>query len=106
MVHEADQYRKADEKRRDELGRLGAGHAGAAKWLGYVDKFALFPPELRRAMAWADLVHVCDQGNAMYMRYLQNKPHLLTCHDVLAIRSALGDVPEWLRARRAGSTSG
>jgi glycosyltransferase involved in cell wall biosynthesis len=70
-------------------------HVGAGKWLGYIDKYLLFPPKLRQAATRADLVHVCDQGNGIYMRYLENKPHLLTCHDLLAMRAAQGDATLW-----------
>ena len=65
------------------------------KWAGYSDKYLLFPQMLKRAIDSVDIVHICDQGNAMYTRYLQKKRHLITCHDLLAIRSALGDIPEW-----------
>jgi glycosyltransferase involved in cell wall biosynthesis len=78
---------------RARIGRLRL--PGASKWLAYADKYLLFPPELRRAIRWADVVHVCDQGNAMYSRYLQGVPHIVTCHDMLAIRSALGEIPAW-----------
>ena len=64
------------------------------KWLGYIDKFLLFPLQLRQATAWADIVHICDHSNAFYTQYLQNVPHLVTCHDLLAIRSALGEIKE------------
>jgi glycosyltransferase involved in cell wall biosynthesis len=65
------------------------------KWAGYADKYLLFPQVLKRAICSADVVHICDQGNAMYTRYLHKKRNLITCHDLLAIRSALGDIPEW-----------
>ena len=74
-------------------GRLGIPKMG--KWLGYIDKLAIFPRTLQRAMAWADVVHICDQGNAFYTRYLAKKPHLLTCHDLLAVRSAQGELADW-----------
>lgn len=80
-------------------GRFGKSHQGIGKWLGYLDKFGLFPPVLRRALAWADVVHICDQGNAMYVRCLQGKPHVLTCHDLLAIRAARGEMPGWTTGR-------
>lgn len=64
------------------------------KWLGYVDKFLLFPKILRRVSETFDIVHICDHSNAMYCRYLSNKPHVVTCHDVLAIRSSLGEIAE------------
>jgi glycosyltransferase involved in cell wall biosynthesis len=74
-------------------GRLRVPKMG--KWLGYADKLLLFPAELRRAAKWADVVHICDQGNAMYTRYLADTPHLVTCHDLLAIRSAQGELADW-----------
>ncbi len=80
-------------------GRVGQPHHGVGKWLGYVDKFGLFPPVLRRALAWADVVHICDQGNAMYVRHLQGKPHVLTCNDLLAIRAARGEMSGWTIGR-------
>lgn len=76
------------------VGRIGRRHAALAKWLGYIDKFALFPGDLRRALRWADIVHVCDHSNAPYVRHLGAAPHIVTCHDMLAIRSALGEIPE------------
>lgn len=63
---------------------------GLRKWLGYIDKFVLFPRHLCQAIPWADVVHVCDHSNAMYVKYLQNVPHLVTCHDLLSVRGALG----------------
>lgn len=79
---------------RARLNRAGAPPFGKAKWLGYLDKFVLFPALLKRAARRADVVHICDHSNAYYVRFLTNKPHLVTCHDMLAIRSALGLVPQ------------
>jgi glycosyltransferase involved in cell wall biosynthesis len=64
------------------------------KWLGYLDKFILFRGELLRAAQTAEIVHVCDHSNAMYVPILARVPHVVTCHDVLAIRSAMGHFPE------------
>lgn len=81
------------------FGSLRPGGSGVGKWLGYLDKFALFPMTLRREIARLRrgeepfLVHVCDHSNALYTRHLQQTPHLVTCHDLLAIRSALGEFP-------------
>ncbi|CDQ11297.1 Putative glycosyl transferase group 1 [Acidithiobacillus ferrivorans] len=76
------------------FGRLKCGDGGISKWLGYIDRFLLFPPLLRwRAMGF-DVVHIADQGNGMYASMLGNTPSVVTCHDMLAIRSALGEVPE------------
>jgi glycosyltransferase involved in cell wall biosynthesis len=70
---------------------------GLSKWLGYVDKFVLFPRTLRTTMRAAPagtIAHICDHSNAMYMRTLESWPHVVTCHDVMAIRSALGHFPQ------------
>lgn len=67
---------------------------GVGKWLAYIDKFILFPFALKRAIKGFDVVHLCDHSNAMYARYLTSVTNIATCHDVLAIKSALGEVPE------------
>ena len=79
---------------RARLNRAGAPAVGRAKWLGYLDKFVLFPALLKRAARRADIVHITDHSNAMYVRHLDGHALLLTCNDVLAIRSALGLVPQ------------
>ena len=65
------------------------------KWLGYVDKFILFLPRLKSEARWADVVHICDHSNAMYVPQVRMRPTLVTCHDVIAIQAALGMVPGW-----------
>ena len=79
---------------RPRFNRRGAAPSGLAKWLGYIDKFVLFPPLLKRAARRADIVHICDHSNSFYVRILGARPHIITCHDMLAIRSALGMVPQ------------
>ena len=76
------------------VGQLKPGATGLGKWLGYIDKFLIFPFSLRQAIVWADVVHICDHSNAFYTRYLQAVPHVVTCNDLLAIRSALGEIPQ------------
>lgn len=76
------------------FGRLKSGATGLGKWLGYLDKFLLFPPRLRAAARSADVVHIVDHSNAMYRPQIANRPHLITCHDMLAIRSAQGEFSE------------
>ncbi len=60
------------------------------KWLGYIDKFVLFPPRLRMKVRSADLVHVCDHSNSSYLRWTGKTTQVITAHDLLAVRSALG----------------
>ena len=68
-------------------------HPAPGKYLGYIDKFLLFPPRLRRMARSADLVHVLDHSNSMYLSLLGRRPHLITCHDMLAVRAARGEFP-------------
>lgn len=77
------------------IGRLRPSSTVLGKWLGYVDRFILFSPVLTKAVQWADVVHICDQANAIYIPWLRGKPHVMTCHDMLAIRSALGEIAEY-----------
>jgi glycosyltransferase involved in cell wall biosynthesis len=75
------------------VGQLRPSAHGAGKWLGYIDKFGLFPANLKSAAKNVDIVHICDHSNAFYTRYLQHIPHVVTCHDLLGVRSALGEIP-------------
>ncbi len=65
------------------------------KWLAYVDKYVVFIPRLRNLLHSFDLVHVCDHSNALYLRFCKGLPTVITCHDLIAIRSALGEIPEY-----------
>lgn len=77
------------------LGRIRFAGSLIAKWLGYIDKFVFFPPALRRRLAsGVDIVHICDHSNAMYSAWIGDRPTVVTCHDLLAIRGALGEVPD------------
>jgi glycosyltransferase involved in cell wall biosynthesis len=76
------------------LGPRVAEGSPFSKWLGYADKFVLFRRELRRAAATAEIVHLCDHSNAMYVPALAHSAHVITCHDILAIRSAMGHFPQ------------
>lgn len=65
------------------------------KWIGYIDKFVLFRMAVSRHLRWADVAHVTDHSNAMYVPWLRSKPNVVTCHDVIAIQAAMGLVPGW-----------
>lgn len=79
------------------FGRLQPSVVGPGKWLGYIDKFVICPFRLRRlanaARNRAVVFHICDHSNAMYGAWLRDVPVLVTCHDLLAVRSALGEFP-------------
>jgi glycosyltransferase involved in cell wall biosynthesis len=74
--------------------RVERSRGWRGKWAKYLDQFLLFPAELRRQEAWADVVHVCDHSNAPFLSYLAGKPHVVTCHDVIGIKRALGHYHE------------
>lgn len=82
------------------LARRGEG--AAAKWLGYFDKYLVFPSrlkrELRRLAPASDgehrlLIHVVDHSNALYLPAVADlrTRWVVTCHDLLAVRGALGE---------------
>lgn len=67
------------------------------KWMGYIDQFFLFPfwikKQLRRHTP--DTLYVfTDHALGPWVPYLARFPHLIHCHDFLAQRSALGEIPE------------
>ncbi|OPZ68821.1 MAG: D-inositol 3-phosphate glycosyltransferase [Verrucomicrobia bacterium ADurb.Bin474] len=80
--------------------------SGMGKWLGYCDKFLIFPMRLKHRIRNARLsnaiIHVVDHSNASYMAVLPPERSLITCHDVLAIRGALGDPSAWARPSPTG----
>jgi glycosyltransferase involved in cell wall biosynthesis len=83
---------------RPRFGNIKPSVHGVGKWLGYIDRFVIFPRALRSAAAQADVVHLCDHGAAMYApmikRKLKGMPVVLTCHDMIAVRSARSELPE------------
>jgi glycosyltransferase involved in cell wall biosynthesis len=60
------------------------------KWAGYIDKFIIFPRRLRK-LRGVELIHICDHSNAVYAKDFPNVPVVVTCHDLLAVRGALGE---------------
>jgi len=68
-----------------------------AKWAGYLDQYWLFPRWVRRRlpqMPHDTLFVFCDQALGPWVPLLQARPHVVHAHDLLALRSALGDIPE------------
>lgn len=63
-----------------------------SKWLGYVDKLIVFPFVCMMEAKKADLIHICDHSNSLYALFLcRNAKVLVTCHDLLAVRAAMGE---------------
>lgn len=69
---------------------------GIGKWLSYIDKWVIYPLILRkrifhhRFQGEKIYFHICDHSNAPYLKCLPAETSGITCHDVLAIRGALG----------------
>ncbi len=72
------------------LGRLPIGRGEIAKWIEYIDMYVVAPAWLRWKVRKAEVVHVCDHSNSMYLRCAGRKPQIITCHDLLAINAARG----------------
>ena len=73
------------------------GRTRLAKWAGYIDQYLLFPFFVRRAAlsSSAETLFVfCDQAMGPWVPLVKDRPHVVHTHDLLALRSALGDVPE------------
>jgi glycosyltransferase involved in cell wall biosynthesis len=74
------------------FGRFRFAGNFVSKWLAYLDKFVLFRRQLARKLRERPaVVHICDHSNAMYARGIRDIPVVVTCHDLLAVRGALGE---------------
>ncbi|MGJ3241831.1 MAG: glycosyltransferase family 4 protein [Opitutales bacterium] len=72
----------------------GQPHRGFGKWIGYANKFLHAPRTAGRTLADLSrprILHVFDQGNSPFLRIADSDtPKIVTVHDLMAIRSALG----------------
>jgi glycosyltransferase involved in cell wall biosynthesis len=73
------------------FGRLAGSSPVALKWLGYVDKLIVFPFRLLAVARRYQAVHICDHVNAVYHPVIRGRPVIVTCHDLLGVRVALGE---------------
>jgi glycosyltransferase involved in cell wall biosynthesis len=67
------------------------------KWLGYLDQFLVFPFVLRRYAAKCGpntLFVFADQALGPWVGAVSSRPHVVHCHDLLALRSSLGEFAE------------
>lgn len=68
-----------------------------AKWAGYIDQYLLFPREVKQKLKQQapDTLYVfCDQALGPWVPLVRHLPHVVHAHDLLALRSALGLIPE------------
>jgi len=70
---------------------------GIRKWLGYIDQYIIFPQQVKRRMKnykAGTLFVFSDQALGPWVPLVAKYPHVIHCHDFLAQRSALGELPE------------
>jgi len=63
----------------------------ARKYLAYIDKLLLFPIWLTWIARSYHLVHIADHSNSFYAFCCASRRCIVTCHDLLAVRGAMGD---------------
>lgn len=72
-------------------------HGRLSKWAGYIDQYILFPAWVRKHLKQqsADTLFVfCDQALGPWVPLVKHRPHVVHTHDLLALRSALHEIPE------------
>ena len=80
-----------------------------SKWAAYIDKYLLFPKRLRREFLCRKdpihLIHIIDHSNAIYLPKLSRISRvkkIITCHDLIAIRTAKGDFTQAPKTSKSG----
>ncbi len=84
------------------FGRFSFGHRSLFKWLGYFDKFLLLPIVLLLKMNSYDVLHILDHSYSWLTFFLGKKSHLVTCHDLIAVRSARSEFEPYHKTRLSG----
>ena len=71
-----------------------------SKWFNYIDKYIIFPKRLKKIIKINSekirVVHIIDQSNAPYLKtikYISSAKCLITCHDLIAVRTAQYEFP-------------
>jgi glycosyltransferase involved in cell wall biosynthesis len=79
------------------------------KWAAYVDKYLLFPKRLKKEFISPknpfQMVHIIDHSNAIYLpklRKMNRVKKIISCHDLIAIRTAKGDFAQAPMTSRSG----
>lgn len=70
---------------------------GLRKWLGYIDQYILFPMLALWRLRKVDkdtLLVLADHALGIWMPLLRHRPHVVHCHDFIALRTLAGEFPE------------
>lgn len=73
------------------LTRLPYISSTLSKYLAYIDKLLIFPIWLLSNSRRYKIIHIADHGNAFYSFFCPKQRTVVTCHDLLAVRGAMGD---------------
>jgi len=74
------------------LGRIDRSKSTKAKWLGYIDQFIFFPSWLwilNITLPPSILCVFVDQALGPWIHLLKSRPHVVHCHDLLAMEAAM-----------------
>lgn len=79
------------------------------KGAAYLDKYLLFPKRIKNKLQSlskpADLIHIIDHSNSVYLPQLKKisqAKKIITCHDLIAIRTARGEFNQAPQTSRSG----
>ena len=79
------------------------------KWAAYFDKYLLFPKKIKYKLQnfskSVNLVHIIDHSNSVYLHQLKKisqAKKIITCHDLIAIRTARGEFDQAPKTSRSG----
>jgi glycosyltransferase involved in cell wall biosynthesis len=70
-----------------------ASKSKLTKWLGYLDQYIVFPLKVRLRLIKEpkDTLFVfCDQALGPWVPLVADRPHVIHCHDFMALKSSLG----------------
>lgn len=65
------------------------------KWLGYIDQYVIFPLLILwriRHVPSNSLMVFSDQALGLWVPFVKHRPHVIHCHDFLALRGSLGEI--------------
>ena len=71
--------------------------AALKKWLGYLDQYLVFAYQVRRRLKRCPIETLfvfTDQALGPWVPLVSHRPHVIHCHDFLALRSAQGTIVE------------
>ncbi|SDD62397.1 Glycosyltransferase involved in cell wall bisynthesis [Mucilaginibacter pineti] len=77
--------------------RKTPGNSALKKWFGYIDQYIIFPLEVNRRLKSCSpdtLFVFTDHALGPWVPLVAQKKHVIHCHDFLAQRSALGQIPQ------------